>query len=303
MEENEIYKKDYEENEKEAEVSQNSKDCFFFVTVVQTVLCAVLLAVIFFTVKASGENAEKLRQDFLFLQSQSITDENGEELFGQIKALIEKPFSSFQTFSFETAENTKTEGTNPAVYAEEERTEKNTTEKDTAESTQIPESLGEDSTQSMGGEDIELFKAAENTSFAPVETTCAIVAPVDSQKYTSQFGYRINPITNEKSFHTGLDIAAPMGSKIRAAYSGTVRKTGEDSRSGKYIILAHNDGFETFYCHCSEILAKQGAVIRQGETIALVGSTGWSTGPHLHFEVRKNGTRLNPIYLLSEDDS
>ena len=73
---------------------------------------------------------------------------------------------------------------------------------------------------------------------------------------------------------------------------------GEDSRAGKYIFLTHDDGYVTFYCHCSEILAEVGAVIRQGETIALVGSTGWSTGPHLHFEVRKNNIRYNPLYIL-----
>ena len=67
--------------------------------------------------------------------------------------------------------------------------------------------------------------------------------------------------------------------------------------------MTHSDGFETFYCHLSEILAEEGAVIRQGETIALVGSTGWSTGPHLHFEVRNEGERLNPLWVLEDRDS
>ena len=130
------------------------------------------------------------------------------------------------------------------------------------------------------------------------DDTAKIVAPVDSSRYTSQFGYRINPITNVRAFHTGLDIAAPLGTKIKAAYNGTVSKTGEDSHSGKYIFLTHANGLETFYCHCSEIIAEKGAKIRQGETIALVGSTGWSTGPHLHFEIHKNGKRLDPLPFL-----
>ena len=149
-----------------------------------------------------------------------------------------------------------------------------------------------------GGDDLELYEAVENTSFAPIKSTSPAISPIADGRYTSYFGYRINPITNEFAFHTGLDIAAAEGTKIRAAYNGRVLRTGEDGRAGKYIFLEHDDGFVTFYCHCSEILAEVGAVIRQGETIARVGSTGWSTGPHLHFEVRKNNIRYNPLFII-----
>ena len=76
---------------------------------------------------------------------------------------------------------------------------------------------------------------------------------------------------------------------------------GEDSRAGKYIFLEHDDGVVTFYCHCSEITARMGDVIRGGEMIARIGSTGWSTGPHLHFEIRKDNIRLNPMWALEND--
>ncbi len=152
-----------------------------------------------------------------------------------------------------------------------------------------------------GGEDIEIYKAAENASFAPVRATVPATAPVENGRYTSYFGYRINPITGKFSFHTGLDIAAAEGTSVKAAYSGRVTKVGEDSRAGKYIILTHDDNFATFYCHCSEILAEEGCSVKQGDTIAEVGTTGWSTGPHLHFEVRKNGMRYNPLFILSND--
>lgn len=152
-----------------------------------------------------------------------------------------------------------------------------------------------------GGDDLTLYEATENTSFAPLYATAKIIPPIENGRYTSLFGYRINPVSQEFSFHTGIDIAADEGTNIRATFSGKVTKIGEDSRSGKYIYLTHDDGLVTFYCHCSEILADEGAVIRQGETIALVGSTGWSTGPHLHFEVRKNNIRYNPLYLLEND--
>ncbi len=152
----------------------------------------------------------------------------------------------------------------------------------------------------VGGEDIEYRKAAENTSFAPVFSTAKILSPIENGRYTSYFGYRINPITGAFGFHSGLDIAAPEGTKIRAAFGGTVIKSGSDEQAGNYIYLSHDDGFVTFYCHCSELLVENGTVVRQGETIALVGSTGYSTGSHLHFEVRKNNIRYNPLWLLDQ---
>ena len=151
-----------------------------------------------------------------------------------------------------------------------------------------------------GGEDLGYLKAKENTTFAPVFSTSKIVSPIENGRYTSYFGYRISPITGEYGFHSGIDIAAAEGTKIRAAFSGKVIKSGTDSVAGNYIYLSHDDGFVTFYCHCSELLAEKDTVIRQGETIALVGSTGYSTGPHLHFEIRKDNIRYNPLWLLEK---
>ena len=153
--------------------------------------------------------------------------------------------------------------------------------------------------KNAGGKDLTSYKPEEKATSSKAETTAPIVRPV-SGSYTSYFGYRTNPITGNNTFHTGVDIAAAEGTKIKAAYSGRVRKVGEDSRSGKYLYLTHTNGVETLYCHCSKILAEEGAVIRQGETVALVGSTGWSTGPHLHFEVHKDGTRLDPLPILKK---
>ena len=128
-----------------------------------------------------------------------------------------------------------------------------------------------------------------------------ITRPVEGGRYSSYFGYRNNPITHKYAFHTGLDIAVPTGTAIRAAYGGTVRLVGEDGRSGKYVTISHDDGYETFYCHCSETLVTEGTVVRAGEAVAKVGATGWATGPHLHFEIRKNGTKLDPLQILERD--
>lgn len=124
-----------------------------------------------------------------------------------------------------------------------------------------------------------------------------ITVPVHGE-ITSEYGNRTNPVSGEYLMHSGVDIAADTGEEIRAAYSGIVSEVGSNSVGGNYISLVHRDGSETLYCHCSKIIAEEGDVIRAGETIALVGSTGRSTGPHLHFEVTVNGKTVNPLIYL-----
>lgn len=298
-----------EKRRKEIKKETKKEDPLFFITVVQSVLCVILGAVIFFMWRGGGEAADNLKSDFNLLMSYNMAES---DISKQIAAYFKTPGDFLPAFAPGKAETTSVSMEEAREMTAEEETTNASEEKATEEkaasvenSTEINESEEEvtEKNANQGGEDIAVFRAADNTSFAPVETTCAIVAPVNSNKYTSAFGYRINPITGEKSFHTGLDIAAPAGSKIVSVYNGKVRKVGEDDRSGKYIFITHSDGFESFYCHCSEILAEEGAIIRQGETIALVGSTGWSTGPHLHFEIRKNSVRLNPMWLLEENES
>ncbi len=117
---------------------------------------------------------------------------------------------------------------------------------------------------------------------------------------TSHYGYRKNPITGNYANHNGLDIAANSGTDIVAAYGGEVAKTGYSSSYGYYVIIDHGGSVQTLYAHCSKVVATMGQTVQKGDTVALVGSTGRSTGPHLHFEVRVNGYRLDPEWLLSE---
>ncbi len=119
---------------------------------------------------------------------------------------------------------------------------------------------------------------------------------------TSEYGNRTNPVSGEYLMHSGVDIAASQGTEIRAAYSGIVSEVGSNSVGGNYISLVHKDGSETLYCHCSKIIAEKGDVIRAGETIALVGSTGRSTGPHLHFEITVDGKTENPLLYLPHEN-
>lgn len=128
-----------------------------------------------------------------------------------------------------------------------------------------------------------------------------ITVPVHGE-ITSEYGNRTNPVSGEYLMHSGVDIAASQGTEIRAAYSGIVSEVGSNSVGGNYISLVHKDGSETLYCHCSKVIAEKGDVIRAGETIALVGSTGRSTGPHLHFEITVDGKTENPLLYLPNEN-
>ncbi len=113
---------------------------------------------------------------------------------------------------------------------------------------------------------------------------------------TSEFCYRVHPISGEYRFHSGIDIGAKQGENIKSSLDGTVAYVDEKGETsyGKYIMVRHSQGVTTLYGHCSKIIAKVGQIVKKGEVIAKVGSTGNSTGPHLHFEVKVNGVKLNP---------
>ena len=117
-------------------------------------------------------------------------------------------------------------------------------------------------------------------------------------RWSSPYGYRIDPIANVKSFHTGTDMACPTGTPILAAMSGKVTTTGINRVYGNYVIIDHGNGYQTLYAHMSKIIASKGQWVSQGTRIGLVGSTGYSTGPHLHFTVYKKGKLVDPMTVL-----
>lgn len=118
---------------------------------------------------------------------------------------------------------------------------------------------------------------------------------------SSPYGYRDHPISGEYLFHAGVDIAANTGTPIAAFADGVVEFIGESSAYGLYIQLDHGNGVKSFYCHCSKLLCGKGKEVAAGQTIALVGDTGNTTGPHLHLELKKEDTLLNPIYYIKSE--
>ncbi|ACL69856.1 peptidoglycan DD-metalloendopeptidase family protein [Halothermothrix orenii] len=117
-------------------------------------------------------------------------------------------------------------------------------------------------------------------------------------RISSPYGYRIHPITNKREFHGGIDIAVPIGTRIRAAASGTVIQSGWIRGFGKTIIIDHENGIRTLYAHNSRLLIRAGQKVKLGDVIALAGSTGMSTGPHLDFRIYNKGKTVNPINYL-----
>jgi murein DD-endopeptidase MepM/ murein hydrolase activator NlpD len=122
--------------------------------------------------------------------------------------------------------------------------------------------------------------------------------PVEGQ-HTSGFGMRMHPIDHEERLHSGMDIAAPAGTPIQAAAAGQVVFSGTQAGYGNVVVIQHEEGYSTLYAHNTANLVSVGTTVSQGQPIATVGSTGRSTGPHLHFEVRKDGKRLDPVQFFA----
>ena len=146
------------------------------------------------------------------------------------------------------------------------------------------------------------------TKSVPKELTLAtegnMSIPLKSGTYrkTSNFGPRNTGIKGASTFHKGIDLAAPKGTPIYASADGTVKFAGTGTGYGLYIRLTHDGGVETRYGHCSQLLVKKGDKVKKGDLIALVGSTGISSGSHLHFEVRINGVAVDPLTGKTEKD-
>jgi len=132
------------------------------------------------------------------------------------------------------------------------------------------------------------------------KTNITFSHPIQSKsEITSPYGDRIHPVTGEASFHTGIDIGASMGTEVVAAAGGIVTDAGNDDANGNYAIIEHTGGYATVYAHLDSVFVKSGDSIKTGEKVGEIGSTGISTGPHLHFEIKLNGKSINPTDYIT----
>ena len=149
----------------------------------------------------------------------------------------------------------------------------------------------------------KLIKLSENREEL-LESIPAIqpVRNSDLKRVASGYGYRIHPIYKVRKMHWGMDFSAPTGTEIFATGNGKVIDVKQKYNGyGYYVHIQHGFGYETLYAHMSKILVKQGQIVKRGEVIGLVGSTGTSVAPHLHYEVLKDGEKVNPVHYYFND--
>lgn len=258
----------------------------------QSVLCIIVVSGIFLVSKVSPTAYAKMREDYLRIMQ---NDMSAGEMVEQLKDAADFVFKPSDSAKPAMSANVATESSAEKITVDSFEV--------TSDETGETVAVGEIIQNGSGGGDMESREAAKGTSFAPYYVSVEPVLPVKGARITSRFGYRTNPVSGNYGFHTGLDLAAAEGTPVSAAFYGRIAETGESDVWGKYVLMEHSDGFATYYCHLSEIYVREDAIIRQGETIGLVGSTGWSTGPHLHFEVRINEVRVDPEKLLYPENA
>ena len=130
-----------------------------------------------------------------------------------------------------------------------------------------------------------------------------LASPLAFSRVTSGFKMRFHPILQEWRAHLGVDYAAPQGTPVRNVGMGVVESAGTMGGYGNAVVVKHNNGHSTVYAHLSKMLVKRGQSVSQGQTIGLVGATGWATGPHLHFEFRVNGRHQDPLQLARQSET
>lgn len=164
-------------------------------------------------------------------------------------------------------------------------------------------------------QDIEHRVHVQNRSYAELDSLVKIkqrllasipaIEPIPDQdvnRIASGFGYRIDPIYKTRKFHPGIDFAASEGTPVYCTGDGRVEWSGmDDSGYGVHVIIKHGFGYETLYAHLEKALVKKGQQVKRGQIIGYVGSTGKSTGPHCHYEVIRNGVKVNPVYFFYND--
>ena len=251
---------------------ENKRDFFVRIVTVQLILFTVIFGSVLLTIKLSDDGGAEIKRQFAEYMRRDMSYED-------IKAIFEKNESTVPPV--ESVTETPIERTTQAyaeydnidaisqAYAFEDGTEVNLADADT--------------------------EAEEYLASLIVREP---VFPVEG-RISSGFGGRISPISHISEKHRGTDIAAPEGTQIKAVFGGKVTLVDRTPGRGYFLILDHGEGaggrIETLYQHCSSILVTEGTIVRAGETIALVGSTGDATGPHLHLEYRIDGECVDAI--------
>lgn len=263
----------------------------FRLIAVQSISCVVVLLVVLAMRLVGGNAFEQLRDSF----NESIMSNS---ILSTFAALFEQKGTPS---SDPSAPSSNPSSDSPSSEAGDTESTGETTGSDTAGSSSSEPS----SAPAVGGEDIKVnakkvLYAPAGATFAKVSINRAAKPPLEKGTITSYFGYREDPIDGGDSFHKGLDIGAEGGAPIATMFDGRVIAVGSSSSYGNYVKIDHGGSLVVMYAHCAEILVKEGAVLRAGESVAKVGSTGNSTGNHLHVEALVDNVAYDPLYIVPD---
>ena len=257
--------------------NKKKRDYLIFTLFYQFLICAILFGSIYALKVSNSDLYESIKESYYNLSSQKdITIKDVGKLLN----------TNTDTLVDENNSNQVTE----AEQVAEKESSKEAVKKDNSLSATITGAKNSKSaTEAL----------PTNVSVSSYVLNQRMILPVKGN-ITSRFGKRIHPITKEDSFHAGIDIAADTGTPIRAAFDGEVIVADYDDWNGNYLKIEHEGDIMTVYCHCEKLKVSKGDTVKAGDVIATVGSTGSSTGPHLHFELRIGNVSYDPETALQE---
>lgn len=168
--------------------------------------------------------------------------------------------------------------------------------------TRVSEVLEGEETKNLYSDDaVQVISAVESALGGDLRSNLSL--PLEEFKLTSGYGYRNDPLGSGIEFHKGIDLAAELGNGIFASADGIIELSLYSNTYGNYVVINHGNGLKTLYAHCRESFVSTGQSVKSGQLIGSVGSTGRSTGPHLHFEVIINDNNVNPEWLINKDEN
>lgn len=249
-------------NRKSLEKNNKNKDAFSRIITVQFLACAFIICLIAIVFKLGIAN--DFKEKYMHLLSEDISVSEVISSAKNVADSVMKPISESRTVEIVESKS---------ISEEENISESKEKEVSTKDNRTVAQVMS-------------MFSDSES------------ITPPAHGTVSSLFGYRTDPISGSYKLHSAVDIAVNEGTKVSAAWDGIVTNCGYDNTAGNFVWMVHKNGCETLYCHCSEILVKTGDVIRAGEVVALSGNTGYSTGPHLHFGIKKDGEMVDPLNYL-----
>lgn len=279
----------------------------FGLIIIQSIACVVVLLIVWIFSAVGGSAFAQLKEAFRkTMMDNSLLD----TLASWVDGPADKLTSSSDTSDTSQAESSDATSdtskdtastTSPVSTPEDDETNLNVSSTSDNQSMQNAVAVNGSSQvqgSALKNANVQGYVAPKGVSFAKLRVNQAARLPVKAGVITSVFGYRDNPTGEGLEFHKGLDIGGEEGTEIHAMFFGVVSEAGTDQYLGNYVKIFHGGDVEIVYAHCSKLLVKKGMVVRAGEVVAKMGSTGNVTGTHLHIEVHKDGTAYNPASVV-----